>query len=718
MPNSSARPAPKIALRFPRRAGPARPGAILLVAVTALALGADGAAAWQDPEPQRPDSVVEIAPVLVRVLGSAIGTGGAQSVTVAEGAELTRGSGGAFLDNALRAVPGVQIQNRFNFAVGERLAIRGFGARAQFGIRGVRALVDGIPATLPDGQSTLDHLDLSSLGRVEVLRGPNATLYGNAAGGVLHFRTLEPATQGKVTRFGTTVGSHGLVNAQGSTTGSVGDAAYRFGFNHLEYDGFRENPRASDGSTYGEATRSVVNGIFTFPLASGSLSFVANGADLDAENPGSLPADMLDDEGRPAWGFNVLSGTGKELKQGQLGVTWSSGAGAHLTEVAVWGIRRDLTNPIPGTVVGVDRWAGGARALVNRPVDLDVGTLSLGLGGELELQRDDRSNWTNESGAKGDLTLSQLENVRGTGLFGQARLDLVQGISLIGGLRYDRIRFQADDRYLEGGDPDDSGSRTMSAFSPSAGVVVDAGGGIELFGSVARSFESPTTTELVNRPTGAGGFNPDLDPQKGTTFEGGARTRQASWVLEATLFRTDLEGELIPFEVPADPGRQYFRNAGASHHSGLEMVAEARVAPGADVRVAYTYVDARFDDYVTDTDDFSGNRIPGLAPHRLDALASYTRGAGYVELRGLYQDAVPTHDAGETFTDAYFIADVRLGMDGLGSGRARISPYAAVENLFDERYTSSVAVNAFGSRYFEPGPGRTFRVGVDLTWGG
>lgn len=684
------------------------------LALLAGAFGAAEAAAWQE----RPDSVVEIEPVLVRVLGGSIGTGRPHSISVVDGRELTRGSGSAFLDDALRAVPGVQIQNRFNFAVGERVSIRGFGARAQFGIRGVRVLVDGIPATLPDGQSTIDHLDLSSLGRVEVLRGPNATLYGNAAGGVLHFRTLEPGANGRETRFGATAGSHGLVTVQGSTTSPVGDGAYRIGFNHLEYDGFRQNPVASDGSTYGAATRSVVNGVFDLPVASGVLSFVVNGARLDADNPGSLPVDSLGLGTRSAWGFNVMSGTGKELTQGQLGATWSRGSGSDMTEFAVWGIRRDLENPIPGTIVGVDRNAGGARAILNRPIRLGAGTLTLGGGGELELQRDDRLNWSNDGGDKGELTLSQLESVRGTGLFTQARLDLDARISFLAGLRYDRIHFSADDRYLVGGDPDDSGSRTMSAVSPSFGVVVGTGADVELFGSVARSFESPTTTELANRPTGAGGFNPELDPQDGTTYEGGVRARTASWLMEATLFRTELEGELIPFEVPSDPGRQYFRNAGASHHSGWEVTLEGRPLPGTDVRVAYTRVDARFDSYVTDSDDFSGNRVPGLAPQRIDALVSWTRGPGFIEARGFYQDGIPVNDAGTAETDDYFLSDLRLGLESVGSGAARIAPYVAIANLFDTRYTSSVAVNAFGGRFFEPGPGRTFRIGLDVRWGG
>lgn len=696
------------------RAFARRPPTLLQIALLAGSAMTAPAIAAQEPA----DSAVELSPVLVRVLGSAIGTGAPHAVTVTEGAELRRGSADAFLEEALRAVPGVQIQNRFNFAVGERLSIRGFGPRAQFGIRGVRVIVDGIPATLPDGQSTLDHLDLSSLDRVEILRGPNATLYGNAAGGVLHFRTLDPTAQAPGARFGTTAGSHGLLTVQGSANGEIGDGGYRFGFNHLEYDGFRRDPVEDDGSTYGGASRSTVNGVMSVPAGPGTLRFVVNGVNLDADNPGSLPEDMSGNDDRSAWEFNVRSRTRKEVRQGQLGATWSEGSGGRTTELSVWGIRRELENPIPGTVIGVDRNAGGARAIVSRPIDLDIGALTLGTGAELELQRDDRLNWENDGGDRGALTLSQLEQVRAGGLFGQARLDFDGGVSVLGGLRYDRIRFSADDRFVADGDPDDSGSRTMSAVSPSGGVVVAAGSGIELFGSVARSFESPTTTELVNRPSGAGGFNPDLEPQTGVTFEGGVRARRARWVLEATLFRTDLEGELIPFEVPTDPGRQFFRNAGASHHTGWEVTVEGTPLSGTDVRVSYTRVDARFDRYVTDSEDFSGNRVPGLAPHRLDALGSFTRGRGFLELRALYQDDVPTNDAGDTAADAYVVADLRAGLERVGTGSARISPYVAISNLFNRHYTGSVTVNAFGGRYFEPGPGRTFRVGLDVSWGG
>lgn len=662
---------------------------------------------------ERPDSVVPIEPIVVRVLRSTTGTGSPFPVSVVAGDELRRGTPSAFLEETLRAVPGLQIQNRFNLASGERVAVRGFGGRAQFGIRGIRVLVDGIPATLPDGQTALDHLDLPSVGRVELLRGPGAALYGNAAGGVLHFES-RPPSRALAAEVRSSGGSDGLRTYDGSVSGTSGALGYRASLSRFEFDGFRLDPVADDGSAFGRATRTVLNGSAEAPLGPGRLRVVLNGLDMEGENPGSLSGELQATSALQAYRFNVVQNAGEDIRQGQAGLTWQGGLGGLLTELASWGIRREFEGRIPSDVVGFDRNAGGARAVLRGA----TGGLTLGGGVELEVMSDDRRNWDNEGGERGALNLDQQETVRGLGLFLQARLDLAPRIAASAGLRYDRFRFEAEDRYLVD-QTDDSGVRTLDQVSPSVGLVFEATPRVELFGSLSTSFETPTTTELANRPSGAGGLNPDLDATRGVTVEGGARGRLgADWILEGTLFRTALSDELVPFEVPTSPGRTFYRNAGESTHKGWEVSVDGYLVPAARLRVAYTRIDARYESYSVDGEDFSGNRIPGLAPYRIDGRLLLRRDGGFLEVRGLYQDAIPVDDAGTARSPGFFLADVRAGLDGVRVGRVRISPFVAAANVLDRGYNTAVVVNAFGSRYFEPGPGRTFQAGLGVVLGG
>jgi iron complex outermembrane receptor protein len=678
---------------------------------TAVTLGAGPIASAAQ---ERPDSVVPLEPLVVRVLRSSVGAGSPFPVSVVAGDELRRGTPGAFLEEAIRALPGVQVQNRYNLASGERLAIRGFGGRAQFGIRGIRVIVDGIPATLPDGQTALDHLDLASLGRVELLRGPGAALYGNAAGGVLHFESRPPAQVRAAGELRSSGGSDGLLTIDGSVSGTSGSLGYRGSFSRFAFDGFRRDPVADDGSAYGRATRTIISASTETTLASGSLRVVANGLDMAGENPGSLSEALQAEGDKQAYRFGVLQRTREDIRQGQVGLTWKGGVGGVATELATWGIRRDFEGRIPSDVVAFDRNVGGARATVRS----EVRGITLSGGVEVEIQHDDRQNWDNESGDKGPLSLDQLETVRATGLFLQGRLELSPQVSTLAGLRYDRFSFEADDRFLLDF-TDDSGTRTMHAVSPSLGVVVEAAPRLELFASMATSFETPTTTELGNRPSGAGGLNPELSPTHGVTVEGGVRGRLGeNWSAEVTLFHTSLNDELVAFEVPTSPGRTFYRNAGESRHLGWEVTAEGRPAEAIWLRVAYTRVDARYERYVVEDQDYSDHRIPGLAPHRVDGRLRWSAGAPWIEIRGLYQDRIPVDDANGSYSPAYFLGDVRAGMDRVQFGGLRISPFAAVANALDRSHNTAVVVNAFGGRFFEPGPGRTLQVGIGISTGG
>jgi iron complex outermembrane receptor protein len=675
-----------------------------------LVLGSATASAQEPP----PDSAgtYRLRPILVRGTASPALLGAPRPIATLAGADLQGARAAVFLEEALQAVPGVQLQNRFNFAVGERLSVRGFGGRAQFGVRGVRVLVDGIPATLADGQTTLDHLDVATIGRVEALRGPAASLYGNTAGGVLHFETRDPALEPVRPEGFAVFGSDGLRQLRATTSGMAGDVGYLLSAARTDYDGFRTNPEADDFSTYGAARRWSGNATARAPAGSGRVRVALNWVDLAAENPGSLSKALLDTGYRGAFQGNVAQRTGKDVRQAQAGIGWDSPLGSGRGEVALYGVLRSVDNPIPSDIIDLDRTAWGARALAELPAQLAGHRLAAGGGIELDMQRDDRKNYANAAGERGALRLDQLERVRAIAAFTHVRLELFRSAEASAGLRYDRFHFEAEDRFVVN-DPDDSGARTMDALSPSVGLTVRPAERFELFGSVATSFETPSTTELANRPDGAGGFNPELEPQRGTTLEGGVRARLgATTSLELTGHHTSLRDELVPFEVPDVPGRTFFRNAGRSRHRGFEVALAAAPSALFSARTAYSYLDARFRTYRRGTAVFDDNRIPGMSPHTLDVVTRFAYAAWFTEARGYYRDGVPVDDGNTAEAPPYFVLDWRIGTSGLRAGGLELAPLAGVNNVLDRRYIAAVTVNAFGGRFFEPGPGRTVYVGL------
>ncbi len=659
---------------------------------------------------------VTLAPLVVSVLRSPARLDRLPfSASVLAGSDLSEGVAGVFIEEALHGLPGVRVQNRYNPAVGERISIRGFGARAQFGVRGIKVLVDGIPATLPDGQTTLDHLDVGSLGRVEALRGPAAALYGNGAGGVLLFTTAEPFAGPARWQAVSVAGSDGLLRLQATVSGTAGGLNYRASGARSRFDGFRNNVSESGEDPYSGATRSTLNAGFDLDAGGGVLSARLIGLDLSALNPGSLPSSLFDEGSNQAWGFNVARRTRKDVRQGQAGLAWRGPLGGLRADLSAYGVRRTLDNPIPTRVVDLKRNGGGVRLALAREWNREAGTARFDFGAEGELQSDDRRNFANQGGERGTVVLDQQEGVRTAAVFGQLRLPASRRLNAVGALRFDRFSFSAEDRFTGPENPDDSGERTMSALSPSLGLHLDLGDH-GLFASVARSFETPTTTELSNQPDRAGGFNASLDPQQGWTVEGGARGENGRTAYDLTVFSSQISGQLVPFEVPAAPGRRFYRNAGSSRVRGLEASTRVVLSPQLTARLAYGYTDARFVDFEVDGERFDDNRVPGVAPHLVEAALRATVGPWFGEVRLEMRGSVPTNDANDAEADRYALLDVRFGAPGLRAGDARFSPFVGVTNVANARYASSVVVNAFGGRYFEPGPDRGAYVGLSVAW--
>ena len=645
-----------------------------------------------------------------------------QAVHLIEQTEISRGRPTWGLDEALVTVPGVYAANRYNFSLDQRISIRGFGARSAFAVRGIKVLVDGIPQTLPDGQGQLTNLELGAADRIEILRGSASALFGNASGGVISIWSdpTAPRTVRQDVRvlFGTFDRdlNRNWNKWQSSTSFRVGSGSALVTVSRLDYTGQRQ---------HSDADFRNLNSRWHFPLAPGwSLAATADvGWDPRADNPGALTNTEMRVNRDSAARLNITQVAGKDVTQGQGGVTvrreFAGGGEASLT---VFGITRRLKNPTTFAYIDLKRFDYGARFSVSRPVPLGSLEQRLTAGVDFQRQRDDRLNFNNVGGQPGPLRqLDQLEHVTEVGPFIQSALQLTPKVSVTGGIRYDWVNFQVNDRLVNDSNPDDSGGRLMRALSGSLGVAVTPSDAVTLYGNVGTSFETPTTTELTNRPDSAGGFNPGLQPQKATNYEIGLRGDVAGRLnYSVALYQADVRDELIGYQVPSSAGRVFFQNAGTSRHRGIEVGSELEIAAGLNLVTTWTYSDFRYTRYTLGTRVLDRQALPGIPQHWLHFLLQLRPPA----LRGAWVEVEETHSSGFTVDDTastsnaprtgpWWTTNLRAGWEGT-VGSARLRPFVGFNNVWNRAYVGSVVINAANRRYYEPAPGRNVYVGFSL----
>ncbi|MDT8409915.1 MAG: TonB-dependent receptor [Wenzhouxiangellaceae bacterium] len=640
------------------------------------------------------------------------------AISVFDGEDLRRGQALTSLAGMLDQVPGLFVQNAGNFAQDVRLSIRGFGARTAFGIRGVTIIVDGIAQTLPDGQSQVDSIDLASIERIEVLRGPASALYGNAAGGVILITTTRGG-QGSRASARQTLGDFGLVDSHAAISAGDENAGVRVSAGRLEQDGFRRHSRVEQ---YRAAARMDWK-----PAPATRILAMAGYFEAPMEqDPGALTKQQARTEPRAARDANLAFDAGESLEQWRFGASLDHRFGAvgqQRIALAGFGFLRDFENRLPfesGGQVAFDRSFSGIDFRYENSIPLAGFEQTLSLGIDYRKQDDDRLRFDNLQGLRGSQVLDQQEQVGAVGLYLQQRIELADGWALTAGLRFDRVRLDVDDRRLDDGD--DSGSRTWRQASPGAGLVWRARDGLTLYANVGTAFQTPTTTELANpeEPGSGGGFNEDLQPQTARNVEFGLRARPHRRLnLEASIFRMRIDDAISSFEVPefSGSGRDFFRNAGRSTRQGLEASARLRLHADLRLRAHYSYSDFTFDRFVEPAGDFSGNQLPGVPEHQGGVSALYEPVGGVfgrIDLR--WVGDFFADNANRAVSDDYLLVDLSVGKSWQIQ-YWNIEGFFGVGNLFDTRYNDSVRINAFGGRFFEPGPDRHFHAGLAFEWG-
>ena len=635
----------------------------------------------------------------------------AAAVSVIGADDVGRGRPLVSLAELLDQVPGLFVQNAGNFAQDLRLSLRGFGARSSFGVRGVAVIVDGIPQTLPDGQSQLDAIDPADVETIEVLRGPSSALYGNAAGGVIRITTRAPGTA-SAARFDQVVGRYGLIDSRASLAGGSEQLGLRLSAGRFDSDGFREHA----------SVRQYRAGMQLRWQPDPDTRLTASAGYFDApeeQDPGGISAETAAENPRAAREANVAFDAGETLEQWRFGagLTHRFGANRHQQlRLTGFAFLRDFANRLPfesGGQVAFDRTFTGLDGQYELDAPLAGLEQRLTLGVDLRRQDDDRERFDNLQGVRGPRVLDQRERVDSLGVYLQQRLRLGEDWTLRTGVRFDEVQLDVDDRFVDNGDQ--SGQRTWREWSPGIGVIWRAVESLSVYANLGSAFQTPTTTELANPadPGSGGGFNPALAPETARSLEVGLRGEIGGRLrYEAALYRARIDDAIVSFEVPefSGSGRDFFRNAGRATRAGIEVTASARLGENWRLRAGYTGTRFEFDRFVTPSGDFSGNRIPGVPRHRGYASLDWDGDAGWYaggDLRAA--SSVPANNANTAASTDYATFDLHVGRR-LSLSAVDLELSLGLSNALDERYTDNVRVNAFGGRFFEPAAGRSWHL--------
>ena len=618
------------------------------------------------------------------------------------------------LSEALSQTPGVVALNRNNYAQDVQVSIRGFGARAAFGLRGIRLLTDGIPASTPDGQGQASTVHLPSAGRIEVLSGPLAQIYGNASGGVI--QTFTRAPDAVPTLSGETLaGSFGLRRTNAQLSGRSGAIGLVADYGEFSTDGWRDHSAAK---------RQQFNGVLTTDLSSDTrLRAVVNAFDMPfARDPLGLTAAQLVNP-RAAGTNAVAANTRKSVRQDQGGLVLEHrfDRDLKLQARAYSGTRENLQFQASNTWVGLDRRYDGAGIQLSGFRSLRP---EIGLDWVIGIDHDDsaelRLGGAAASGEKRNTTRIELNSAGNRDAFAQANLHLGESWTLTTGVRRSEVRLASRDDYLVDGDG--SGSVRYRAASPVAGVTWHAAETLNVYVNQGRGFETPTLAEAaysVRNGVIDGRFNTQLIAPVSHHLEAGLKwLPDRATRIQAAVFRIRTDDDLVV--AVSSGGRTAFVNATRTQREGAEVGADRLWSKSWRSRFSWTRLDAVYDQSFGTV--AAGSAMPAIPAQIAFASINWAQ-AGWATgnaapppgtdaaLEWFARSRLWADDANTAPAPGYGVLNLRA-RHRIPVGVAMLEVFAAVENLADRATIGSVIVNQGQRQYYEPGLPRNMLIGL------
>jgi iron complex outermembrane receptor protein len=597
----------------------------------------------------------------------------------------------------IKNTPGVFTTSENNFSQDLRISIRGFGARSAFGIRGVKLIVDGIPETTPDGQSQLDNLPLGLVSNIEILRGPNANLYGNSSGGVISINTLTKSSE-KYYRYSGIFGAYQYQSLQKTRILDWNNSSLIIHYDKRRSNGYRDQ----SGYKSNILNLKYINDLDNNNKIVWQINYTDSPYSYDS---GGLKLSEVENDRRQARKNNIDYDTYEKVKHLKTGFSWNHTMNENsFFDSYFFYQKRDFFTKLPfnfGGIISLDRDYYGLGTKYTKKYYLDNRTKTLVLGLDYLNQSDHRKRYKNDFGVQGEITFDQIEQFKSTGLYVLSQTNFDSGLLVRYGIRYDINDISTDS----------SSSIILDKLNPSIGLTYKVNSNDNIFFSFGTSFETPTLNELSNNPNGVG-LNEDLNSSSSLNYEIGWRKALSNLTLEAIAYFISSENEILPYELEQFPGKNFYQNVGSTSRFGIELNSQVSFK-GGRINLSYTLSKNKFEDFIIDTNNLADNLIPGIPSQMLDLdlIFKLSRGRSLIISNRLIGERY-ADNANETPISSYNLLNVKYSKDIFSNSEI----FLGFNNAFNQEYFDNIRINAFGKRYYEPAPKRNFYFGVNFSF--
>ena len=590
---------------------------------------------------------------------------------------------------------GLWITNSENQAQDNRMAIRGFGARSAFGIRGLKIILDGIPLTTPDGQSQVDNIPFRLIENVEIMKSLSSTRYGNASGGVVSINTFSNLKDKYIVEAG--YGSYGYKNIKGTYSTNSERSSTILNISQAESDGYRDHSSYLNKSLFFRYVRKFQNMNLKFNLLYFDSPY--------AFDPGGLNVESVEEKRSQARDRNVLYNSQESIKQMQTGVVldWDTKLGQ--VNSNLYYSNRDFIGLLPftnGGYVELNRDFSGAEISIkdkSKNFEWMVGT-------SIQDQKDDRKRFENNEGEKGVKVMDQIESFKSYGAFVLGSFNKPK-YSIQAGLRYDRHEISLDDNMVDIGIDQQyvDYSKSLNALSPNLGLIFRASNKGEVYINYGQSYETPSLSELSANPNGTG-FNEELSPMISKGVDIGFRKSLKDVSYNLTAFYINTEDEIVSYEIW---GMNYYRNLGTSKRYGIELEGSYRPNKLNTFNASYTQANYEF------TNQLINGQLPGVPKSNFSIEWILNKDTFYAKLDLKYAHSLFADDMNQFKVPSFFLSNFAL-KNTYRIKDLDITAGFQIRNLFDEKYYDNIRLNAFGNRFYEPASLRSYIFSVSTNF--